>query len=255
MEHNITRLRHELKRRQINVKEAFYTTPNMLRIVFTGDALADFVSPGADDHVKLFFPTPTGDAEGRDYTPRAFDNAARTMTIDFATHEGLHEAGPATSWAMNAKPGDMLQIGGPRGSTIISPSFDWWLLIGDETALPAIARRLEELPAGTKVKAILSVVSAADEQVFATKTQCEIVWLHRPTVQAANPGPLLDLLQATELPKGDGFIWIAAEGLVARAARDYLVTTRLHPLAWTKSSGYWLQGEADAHDKGEATRR
>ena len=250
MEHSITRLRHELKRRQISVKEAHYITPNMLRIVFTGEALADFTSPGPDDHVKLFFPTPNGDSEGRDYTPRAFDNEAQTLTIDFATHEGTHKPGPATEWAMNAKQGDTLQIGGPRGSTIISPSFDWWLLIGDETALPAIARRLEELPAGTKVKAILSVISPADEQNFETKTQCEVVWLHRPTKQAANPTLLLDLLQTMELPKGDGFIWIAAEGLVARAVRDYLVNTRRHPLAWTKSSGYWLQGEADAHDKG-----
>lgn len=249
MPHSITRLRQELKRRDIIVKEAIYITPNMLRVVFVGDTLEDFSSPGPDDHVKLFFPTATGHSEGRDYTPRAFDNAARTLTIDFATHEGQHEVGPATAWAMNATPGDILQVGGPRGSTIISPSFDWWLMIGDETALPAIARRLEELPAGTTVKAILSVISQADEQKFETKAQCELTWLHRPTEQAANPAPLLERLRAIELPKGDGFVWIAAEGLVARAARDYLVNTRGHPLAWTKSSGYWLKGTADAHDK------
>lgn len=249
MAHSITRLRQALKQRQVTVKEAIHLTPNMRRIVFTGADLADFASPAPDNHVKLFFPQPNGDIEKRDYTPRAFDNAARTLTIDFALHEGQHETGPATAWATTAKPGDILQIGGPRGSTIISPSFDWWLLVGDETALPAIARRLAELPPDTRVKAIISVISPADEQTFETQSQCEIIWLHRPTDQAANPVPLLSLLKSIELPKGDGFVWIAAEGQVARAARDYLVNTRGHPLAWTKSSGYWLQGLSGVHDK------
>lgn len=250
MEHSITRVRHELKRRLITVKDATYITPNMLRIVFTGQDLADFDSPAPDDHVKLFFPVPTGEYEGRDYTPRGFNAPAQTLTIDFATHEGLHKPGPATSWAMNAKPGDEVQIGGPRGSTLVSPSFDWWLMIGDETALPAISRWLEILPANARVKAIISVVSPADEQQLTTKAQAEIIWLHRPTTQAADPTLLLNLLEAQELPQGDGFIWIAAEGLVARAAKDYLVNTRGHPLAWTKSSGYWLKGSENAHDNG-----
>lgn len=250
MEHSITRLRHELKRRQITVKEVIHLTPDMRRILFTGDDLADFNSPAPDDHVKLFFPTLTGDAEARDYTPRAFDNEARTLTIDFALHGGAAEAGPATRWAMHAKPGDMLQIGGPRGSTVISPTFAWWLLIGDETALPAIARRLETCPAGTRVKAIISVTGPTEEQPLKTGAACEIIWLHRPAAQADDPAPLLAHLHATELPAGDGFLWIAAEAMVARAARDYLVNTRGHKLAWTKSSGYWLKGVADAHDKG-----
>lgn len=249
MKHNISRLQHELKRRKIKVQDAAYITPNMLRIVFSGEDLADFNSPAPDNHVKLFFRLPCGDIVGRDYTPRAFDNKAQTLTIDFATHEGEHEPGPATSWAINAKPGDELEIGGPRGSTIISPTFDWWLLISDETGLPSIARRLEELPANTKVKAIISVISPADEQQLKTKAQCEIIWLHRPTNQAANPAPLLSLLQETELPQGDGFLWIATEALVARAARDYLVNTRSHPLAWSKSAGYWLKGKTGVHDK------
>ena len=250
MEHTITRVRHELKRRLITVKETVQLTPNMLRVVFTGTDLHDFNSPAPDDHVKLIFPSTTGKPEMRDYTPRAFDNAAGTLTIDFALHAGDSQPGPATSWALQAKPGDMLQIGGPRGSTIISPSFDWWLLIGDETALPAIARRLAILPTGIPVKAIISVTGAAEEQKLPTPAQCELTWLHRPTEQADQPAPLLNLLQTLELPAGDGFLWIAAESHVAKAVRSYMVETRLHPLAWTKSSGYWRKGTADAHEEG-----
>lgn len=249
MEHAITRLRHELKRRKLTVQTVTPLTPTMLRVVFTGDDLADFNSPAPDDHVKLFFPTASGETEARDYTPREFDNTTQTLAIDFALHGTATEAGPATRWAMNAKPGDELQIGGPRGSTIISPDFDWWLLIGDETALPAIARRLAERPARTKVKAIISVPGPADERYFESCEPCEIVWLHRRAGQEADPSLLLALLQTMDLPEGDGFLWIAAEAMVARAARDYLVNTRGHNLAWTKSSGYWLKGVADAHDK------
>lgn len=253
MEHRITRLRHELKRRQITVKEVIRLTPGMLRVVFAGEELADFNSMAPDDHVKLFFPGTGGEDEKRDYTPRAFDNKAQTLTIDFALHEGAHEAGPATRWAMNAKAGDVLQIGGPRGSVMISPDFDWWLLIGDETALPAIARRLETLPSCTKIRVVITVCNPADEQyleAFSDKTGCELVWLHRPTDQADDPALLLNLLQTMELPQGDGFLWIATEGVVARAIREYLVNTRGHPLVWTKSAGYWLKGTADAHDNG-----
>lgn len=250
MEHSITRLRHELKRRQMTVKEVTRLTPHMQRILFTGEDLSDFNSMAPDDHIKLFFPGQAGEVEARDYTPRAFDNGAKSITIDFALHGTVHDAGPATGWALKAQPGDQLQMGGPRGSTIIPPDFDWWLLIGDETALPAIARRLETLPAGTNVKALIAVPGPADEQLLETRATCELTWLHRPTQQAADPAPLLAQLQTMTLPAGDGFVWVALEGMVARAVRDYLVTTRLHPLAWTKSSGYWLQGTADAHDNG-----
>jgi NADPH-dependent ferric siderophore reductase len=75
----------------------------MLRITFASPDLADFSSPSPDDHIKLFLPDPAnaGQQVMRDYTPRAFDAARKTLTIDFA----VHDAGPATTWAFDAKPG------------------------------------------------------------------------------------------------------------------------------------------------------
>ncbi len=107
----------------------------MIRITLTGD-LDGFTSLGFDDHVKLFFPDGTANADGtpnalgRDFTPRRYDRAANTLEIDFA----IHEAGPATRWARRRKPGQTLPLGGPRGSFVIPTSYDWHLLIGDETA-------------------------------------------------------------------------------------------------------------------------
>lgn len=245
MENPIVRHRHEIKRRRLTVREKSHVTPRMLRILFEGSELADFVSLSPDDHVKLIVPAESGEPERRDYTPRHFDRDARTLTIDFA----LHDAGPATRWAIESRPGDTLEIGGPRGSAVISPDFAWWLLIGDETALPAIGRRLEEMPQGKHIIIVAAVADAGEEQTFATKADHRALWVHRPLDQADDPASLLSVLERLTLPEGDGFIWIAAEARVARAARDYLVNTRGHPLLWTKAAGYWLKGVADADQK------
>lgn len=98
----IERIRHELKRRTLRVEGSDRPTPHMLQLTLAGDDLADFVSLGFDDHVKLVLPTASGEPERRDYTPRRYDAEARTLAIDFA----VHDAGPATRWALDAKPGD-----------------------------------------------------------------------------------------------------------------------------------------------------
>src|SRR5215475_8861973 len=152
------RVRHQPRRRALTVKQVEKIAAHMIRITLTGD-LEGFTSLGFDDHIKLFFPDGTTNAEGapntmgRDFTPRWYDPAANTLVIEFA----IHDAGPATRWAAHAKPGDTLNIGGPRGSFIIPTTYDWHLLIADETGLPAIGRRLAELPAGTRVVVLAEV--------------------------------------------------------------------------------------------------
>lgn len=243
MDQIITRHRHELKRRVLTVTNTHRITPNMIRITLQSDDLGDFVSLGPDDHVKLFFQGDGDKPEMRDYTPRAFDTAARTLTLDFA----VHGEGPAQEWAEAAKPGDLLHIGGPRGSAVVAPVFDWYLLIGDETALPAIGRWIEEMPAGTHVTSLATVESEAEQQQFDTAATHQPIWVHRPLNLAADPAPLLQALRHITLPPGKGFIWIAAEAGVARAARDHVLSERGHPKEWLKASGYWLLGESDAH--------
>lgn len=245
MEPVITRHRHDTRRRALTVSKVTRLTPNMIRVTLEDESLADFISLGADDHIKLFFSTGGDAPEMRDYTPRAYDNQAQTLVLDFA----VHGEGPATQWAVAAKPGDQLQIGGPRGSAVVAPIFDWYLLIGDETALPAMGRWVEELPEGKQVVTLASIASAQDEQHFDAKAHHTAHWVHRPLADAADPAPLLKELQGLEFPQGKGFIWIAAEAGVARVLRDHVQSDRNHPKEWLKASGYWLQGQADAHEK------
>ncbi|BEP53833.1 siderophore-interacting protein [Variovorax sp. V118] len=257
------RVRHELRFRQLTVKTVQRVTPHLIRITLTGDALQGFTSPGFDDHAKLFFPDaatgqltlPTAGPDGpvwpeggrpamRDYTPRRHDAQANTLEIDFA----LHDAGPATQWAEQAKPGDIVGVGGPRGSFIVPTEFDWHLLIGDDTALPAISRRLAELPAGAHVVVLAEVDSAADEIPLETQAELTLRWVHR---EGAAPGlspVLVDTLKTMALPDGDFHAWVGCESAIAKALRAHLVGERGANPKWVRASGYWRRGAVATHD-------
>ncbi|WP_019655041.1 siderophore-interacting protein [Variovorax atrisoli] len=256
------RVRHELRFRKLSVKTVQRVTPHLIRVTLTGDDLAGFQSPGFDDHVKLFFPDPatgklslpTMGPEGpvwpegrptmRDYTPRRHDAKAGTLEIDFA----LHEAGPATQWAEQAKAGDILGVGGPRGSFIVPTEFDWHLLIGDDTALPAISRRLAELPAGARAVVLAEIDSEADEIAFDTQAELTLKWAHRRGTEPGLSHVLLDALKAIELPAGDFHAWVGCESATAKALRAHLVGERGANPKWTRASGYWRRGAVATHD-------
>ncbi|AVS72264.1 NADPH-dependent ferric siderophore reductase [Paracidovorax avenae] len=259
----LQRVRHELRLRTLTVQRAERITPHCVRVTLGGEELAGFHSPGFDDHVKLFLPDPsTGepvlpafDAQGaavpgaprpamRDYTPRLHDDRAGTLTIDFA----LHDAGPATAWALQAAPGQRIAIGGPRGSLLVPLAFDGYVLVGDDTALPAIARRLAELPAGTPALALIEVDGPADEQPLPTQAAARIRWVHRSGAAPGEGSRLLEALRALPLPAGDVHAWVACETAAAKALRAHLVDERGVYPKWIKASGYWRRGSAATHE-------
>ena len=184
------RVRHEAKVRTVQVSGVERLTPGTMRITFAGEDLADFISLSPDDHLKLFVPTQAGEIVRRDYTPRRYDQQAKTLVLDFA----VHEAGPATLWALDAKPGDTIQIGGPKGSAVLPWDIQRWLLVGDETALPAISRRIEEAPAGTNIISIVAVSGPQNHQAFNTAANLTTHWAHRPLSAASDPKVLLDII-------------------------------------------------------------
>lgn len=247
--HRVERVRREPKRRRLTVAGVEALTPGMLRIGFTSPDLADFDSLSPDDHIKLFVPdasAPQG-VVMRDYTPRAFDAAARTLTIDFA----LHDAGPATLWAKRARPGDTVEIGGPRGSAVVADDFDFYLLVGDETALPAIGRRVEGLRAEVPVTTAVVVDSPADVQRFETRADWRPLWAYRSAAGQDDAALLRAALADWPTPTGEGYVWIGAEAAVARALKAYMIDERRHPKAWLKSAGYWVRGKPGESDKSE----
>lgn len=262
--HAVARVRHEPRRRLLTVRGVERITPSMARITLGGD-LAGFVSSAYDDHVKVFFPLPgrneptmpeqgpnaPAQAEGaerspgRDYTPRRYDIGRNELVIDFA----LHDAGPATSWATQAAPGQQLAIGGPRGSFVVPDDFDWYLFVGDETALPAIGRRLEELRGGARAIVVAAVAGPDEEQKFDSQADVETVFVHRPPSRADDPAPLLDAVGALALPRsGDGYAWAAGESQTAKLLRRHLVDERGLDKARVKAASYWKRGAVSIHE-------
>jgi NADPH-dependent ferric siderophore reductase len=243
------RVRHETRRRVLTVKRTEKIAANMIRVTLTGD-LEGFVSLGFDDHVKLFFPDGTKNADdtpnmlGRDFTPRRHDKAADTLEIDFA----IHDAGPATRWAAKAKPGDTLNLGGPRGSFIIPTAYDWHFLIGDETALPAIGRRLAELPAGMRAVVLAEVDGPADEISFKTEANATVTWAHRNGAPPGASDVLSRTLSTLKLPAGDYHAWVACESLTAKGLRQQLIADHGANPKWMRAAAYWRRGDVAVHE-------
>jgi NADPH-dependent ferric siderophore reductase len=243
------RVRHQPRRRELDVLRVDKIAANMIRVTLGGD-LEDFTSLGFDDHVKLFFPTGKVGADGepefesRDYTPRRHDPQAKTLEIEFV----IHDAGPATRWAEQAKAGQTLRIGGPRGSFVVPMTYDWHLLIGDDTGLPAIARRLEELPAGTRAVVLAEVDSAADEVTFKSKAEVSVTYVHRNGADAGSTDVLARGLKSLKLPKGDYYAWVACESLTAKALRAQLIADHGANPKWIRAAGYWRRGAVAVHE-------
>lgn len=259
----IQRLRLETRMRLLDVVRVETLSPLMRRITLGGPDLEGFASPGYGDHIKAFF-FPPGQAPvkpqmlpdgiafpdgvarpaARDYTPRRFDPGTMALDIDFV----LHGDGPASAWAARAKVGDQLLIDGPRGTLVIPPTFDWYLLVGDETALPAIGRRIEELPEGTRVVALVEVAGRDEQQVFDTRAALTMVWLHRDGRAPGTPG-LEAALAALDLPQGQPYCFAAAEGAVTRAIRRHLTEERGFDAGFVRAAGYWLRDIAGATER------
>jgi len=234
-DHFVRRVRHELKLRELTVSRIERLGNGFAAITFTGDALADFTSLSFDDHVKFMFPDTDGEQVRRDYTPRRFSREALELTIEFA----LHGDGKASDWARNAIVGQQVLVGGPKGSMIVPLELDWHLLAGDATALPAIARRLEELPGGSR--AIVRVHAApADRRVFAGAADVDVRWFDTPEA-------LVDDVQTLALPPGRGFAWGGGEASLMARVRQVLNGKGV-PREATRVSAYWKQGVAEHHE-------
>lgn len=232
----IERVRHDLKLREVDVARIEQLSPGFASITFKGAAFSDFTSLSFDDHVKFIFDGADGQQVRRDYTPRRFDREACEVDIEFA----LHGHGGAAEWARNAKVGTRAVIGGPRGSMILPLAMDWHLLIGDASALPAVSRRLEELPQEARAQVVL-LVDAADRRELATRANADVHWVD-------SNEQLLQVLADLPLQSGAGLAWGGGEAALMARVRQLLVDKGL-PRQAARISAYWKQGVADHHER------
>lgn len=246
----IHRVNHEIKHRRLDVLRVTELTPRMRRITLGGPQLQGFTSVGSDDHVKLMFACSAEEQAAldnldfsrdglrptmREYTPRRIDLVAGELDIDFV----LHGDGPASTWAAQAEVGQVLNIAGPRASMVVPDIFDSYLLIGDETAIPAIARRLEELPATRKVLAVIEIEDAQEQQPLESQAQVEVIWVQR------HQQDLLEVVRELSLPEGQLYTWVALEKALTRKAKRLLIDEKGVNEDLIKAAAYW---RLDLHD-------
>lgn len=167
-----------------------------------------------------------------------------TIDVDFVLHE---DAGPGSEFAARARPGDVVGMGGPGGSCAPLDR-DWYLLAGDETALPAIARILEALPSSARGVALIEVADAAEEQQIDTKTQIEISWLHRSGAAAGSTDLLSTAVRSVPVPT-DGssmFAWAGCEFEEFKLIRSYIRKERGLSKDDSLIVSYWRVHAAEA---------
>jgi NADPH-dependent ferric siderophore reductase len=209
--------------RIVDVRRVTNVTPYMKRVTFGGEQMDGFTSKGAAEHIRVFVPNalsgelvlpvrgPDGYAfpesqerpTSRAYTPRQWDPRTNELDVDFV----IHGDGPGSEWASRVKVGDTAVISGqPGGAYLPETTVDWYLIGGDEAALPAIATLLEVLPSSMRTHVFIEVLNEGEEQDLAAPSHIQLNCLHRDS-SVVVPGRMLETaLREVEIPLGAGRI-------------------------------------------------
>lgn len=263
----------------MHVRRTRTLTPGMLRVTFTGEDLHELPAAPPDGYIKLFFPQagqsrpqlpPPFESDPADsmswyrgylampdaarppmrtYTVRAHRPEVAELDVDFVLHA---DGGPAQRWVSTAAPGDEVAFIGPHGLYSVPEGTGWQLLVGDETALPAIAAILDDLGAQSRALAYIEIADSGERQHLEHPRNAEIHWIHRGT--AEHGSELLEALRSAEFLPGLPYAWLGGEAETVKHARRHLVRERgVHKRAIT-FTGYFKRGRTE-DDAGEENLR
>jgi NADPH-dependent ferric siderophore reductase len=245
---------------EVTVVSAEDVTPHMRRVKFACTDVAPFI--GGDMHVRLLVPPkgrlpvwpglredgrvawPEGEDEilVRIYTIRAFDIERRELWIDFLQHPATHVATPGADFARDVQPGEKVALLGPGGGSL--PAAQSILLVGDESALPAIARMAAEVAPGTRMQAIIEVLDETEQQPLPSAGSLDVRWLHRRNYPAGAKGVLAEeAKKAIASIDIETFVWVACEKEDVRSIRTFL-KSRGHDKKRMYVAWYWEQASA-----------
>ncbi|MEV6345846.1 siderophore-interacting protein [Actinoplanes sp. NPDC051851] len=234
-------------------------TPHLARITLTGPGLEDFGYDGPDHLVRIFLPPRPGAAlllpEGadgwypavqamepevrpvvRNYTVRELRPEKAEMDIDFVLHG---DDGPASAWARKATPGDRIGVLSDGAEYAPPAGTDWQLLVGDETALPAIAAALEALPPDVPAIALIEVTGPDCEIPIDAPSGTTLHWLHRGDTEPGAGDLTLRTVRDLDLPPGTPYAFLAGESAMVTTVRRHLCTDRGFAKDRVYFCGYW----------------
>lgn len=245
--------------------------PHLRRITFGGGDLASFSPVGPDTFLYLLLPPPgraeltidgsftwTGYDEmpeserpvGAYYTVRQWRPESHELDILCVLHGAT---GPASAWAARARPGDPVALWGPRTAYAPPPDTDRYLLVADETGLPAVAVILETLPEGTPVQVVAEGDNPGERQELPSAPSFDVTWVYRDGQPPGTTTLLADAVRALPWPGGTPYVWGGGESRAMTAVRRYVRHERGLDRAAVSLVAYWRHAaHAEDGDDGEA---
>jgi NADPH-dependent ferric siderophore reductase len=243
---------------------------HLRQITFRGGDLATFTPLGPDTFLYLLLPPPgrtdlTIDQSftwsrydampeserpvGAYYTVRRWRPEQQEMDVLCVLHG---DTGPASAWAARAEPGDPVALWGPRTAYEPPPDTDWYLLVADETGLPAVAAIIESLPEGTPVRVVAEADGPAERQELPDAPGVEVTWLYR---EGAPAGTITDrvaeAVRALSWPDGTPYVWGGGESRAMTAVRRHVRREVGLPRERVSLVAYWRHA-AHADDPDDA---
>ncbi|MFF9149527.1 SIP domain-containing protein [Streptomyces sp. NPDC014861] len=258
--------------REVEIVRTVDISPGMRRITLSGEQLRAFTtsdgfarpafeSPGFDDSLTFYFPYPghrdpvlpaQGEAKlivprdprplSRVYTVRRWDPEAGELDVDFVRHG----VGAGTTWASRTQPGDVIHFSGPTTSKGFPTGADWMFVAGDDTALPAIGRLLDELPADARAQVLIEIAEEAHRQDLRELPGVDVTWLVRSGAADGTGSLLAEAVRGAEWWAGQALVWLAGEHTAVRDIRRHLVEDRGVRKEDIDFAGYWRRSEVVA---------
>jgi NADPH-dependent ferric siderophore reductase len=260
---------YPIRIRRLEVVGTRTITPTMLRLTLGGRDLEGFESHSVvDEHVKIVFPEPDGELRipepngvmlhwprpmppTRDYTVRRHDPRTGELDLDVVLHPG----GLASEWASRVGPGEPVWVAGPPAGLVVPERYDRYLLAGDTTALPAIARWLESMPPSARGWVFVEVADASEEVDLAAPEGVAVTWVHRDGVAAGRSDVLARAVRGVEVPAGGSvYVWVAGEAGSIKPLRRWVRDDLGLTPADVSITGYWKLGLSmfdEDHNPGE----
>jgi NADPH-dependent ferric siderophore reductase len=228
------------RRLSFEVVESERMSPGMQQVTLSAPELDGFrYEPGQD--VMLLVAADGTRPVRRRYTIRSMDRAKLTLTLNVVRHDD----GPGERWIRATRPGDRIEGIGPRGKITTRPEADWHLLIGDDSAMPAILAMTEALPGDADATLVIEVPTPDDEQELLAPARTRLSWLHRLGRPAGDPQALAAEAEEIELPAGAGHAYLFGEASVVLRLREILAGRGLSQEQMSPKA-YWGRGRGNA---------
>ncbi len=218
---------------------------SVIEVVLRGDATSLVGPPGSD--VMIRFDDAQGRPVRRRYSVRAIDAERDTFSL-WLTVE--HE-GPGSNWVRRARPGDEVDVVGPRGKIPLDALADWHLFVGDASGFAAFYRMAESITVPGTATFVVEIDAPDDALVapFDEGLSVKGVFIEREGRSTSNAAGLLRGLADVELGDGPGHAYLFGEFHVMRVIQSALLDRGLAP-EQISHKAFWRSGRSNA-DHGE----